>query len=384
MRSLVAWAIVTMLLGLGPARAAEGGAAPAAAAVRLASPSSASYVTGPTALVARIESTETPTRVDFFADGREVCTLTHPPFECSWDAGAGVVAHEIRLVVDFPNGRRIVRTVRTRGLKYAQHVDVNIVQVAVAVTKHGHFVKGLPESDFRLFDNGQQQKLTDFASGNSPLDLVVAIDISASMKPFMPELKSAVKTFLMTVPPMDRVTLLAFNENIFPVMQEATNPKDLVSSVDKLTAWGSTALYDVIIRGIDLLGRRAGRKALIVFTDGEDEGSHAPIGEAESRLQESDVALYMIGEGRGAMIKPLERIMRRLADPTGGRALFTKKISELHGAFADLLKELASQYLLSFKPSEAQEDGTLHTLKVKVKGHYHVRARRSYRAKRPS
>ena len=90
----------------------------------------------------------------------------------------------------------------------------------------------------------------------------------------MPKLKSAVKEFLAAVPPTNQVTLLGFNDNIFTLTRKTTDPAERVRAVDRLAPWGSTALYDVILRGVDMLGRQTGRKALIVFTDGEDQGSH--------------------------------------------------------------------------------------------------------------
>ena len=363
------------------AAGAQAGGAGGAATVQLTAPSGDAYVTGPTPLVARIDPVGAATRVVFYADGRVVCTLTRAPFECSWDAGGSVVEHEIRLVVSLADGGRVVRTARTKGLAYAQRVNVDIVQVTATVTDGGrHFVRGLASSAFHLYEDGRPQAITNFASENVPLDLVVAVDVSGSMKPSVPTLKSAVKAFLAAVPAADQVSLLAFNDNIFTLTRQATDPKDRAAAVDRLAAWGGTALYDVIIRGVDLLGRRTGRKALIVFTDGEDQGSHAPIDEAERRLQASDVTLYMIGQGRGTSLEPLKKVMQRLAQPTGGRALFTEKIDELHGAFAELLDELSSQYLLSYAPPDARRDGTLHQIKVEVDGHYRVRARQSYRA----
>ena len=85
-----------------------------------------------------------------------------------------------------------------------------------------------------------------------------------------------------------------------------------------------------MLRGVEMLGRQTGRKALVVFTDGEDQGSHATIDDVERRLQSSDVTLYMIGQGRGVTMEPLKKIMERLSVPTGGRALFTDNVDELH------------------------------------------------------
>ena len=291
----------------------------------------------------------------FFVDGRQVCALTAPPFECEWDAGAAITAHQVRAVATVKGGARIVQTVRTKSVGYVERVDVDVVQVTVTVTDgHGQFVRGIPQSAFHVFEDGQPQTITHFASEDVPLELIVAIDISGSMAPAMPKLKTAVKEFLGAVPPQDQVTLLGFNDSIFTLTRKTTDPAERIKAVDRLAPWGSTALYDVLLRGVDMLGRQTGRKALVVFTDGEDQGSHATINDVERRLQSSDVTLYMIGQGRGVTMEPLKRIMERLSVPTGGRALFTDSIDELHGAFAELLDELSNQYLLGYQSTNTQ------------------------------
>ena len=128
----------------------------------------------------------------------------------------------------------------------------------------------------------------------------------------MPKLKTAVKEFLGDVPPQDQVTLLGFNDSIFTLTRKTTDPAERTKAVDRLAPWGSTALYDVLLRGVEMLGRQTGRKALVVFTDGEDQGSHATIDDVERRLQSSDVTLYMIGQGRGVTMEPLKKVMERL------------------------------------------------------------------------
>ena len=227
------------------------------------------------------------------------------------------------------------------------------MQVTVTVSDgHGRFVRNMPRTAFRVLEDGKPQAITHFASEDVPLELVVAIDISGSMTPAMPKLKTAVKEFLGDVPPQDQVTLLGFNDSIFTLTRKATDPAERIKAVDRLAPWGSTALYDVILRGVEMLGRQTGRKALIVFTDGEDQGSHATINDVERRLQSSDVTLYMIGQGRGVTLEPLKKVMERLSTPTGGRALFTDSVDELHDAFADLLDELSNQYLLGYQPTQ--------------------------------
>jgi Ca-activated chloride channel family protein len=196
----------------------------------------------------------------------------------------------------------------------------------------------------------------------------------------MPQLKKAVKEFLGDVPAHDQVTLLGFNDSVFALTRAATSPADRVKAVDRLAAWGGTALYDVILRGVDMLGPQVGRKAMVVFTDGEDEGSHAVLTDVEQRLQASDVTLYMIGQGRGVTLEPLKKVMERLSRPTGGRALFTDNIEELHDAFNDLLNELSQQYLLGYPSTNDVRDNSFRRIKVIVDGSYQVRARQGYRA----
>jgi len=348
--------------------------------ITVVSPANDSFVSGPTVLRARVEPADAAAAVTFFADGRQVCALNAQPFECEWDAGSTIAEHQIRAVAALTAGGRIVNTVRTKGVGYAEHVNVDVVQVTVTVPDgHGKFVRGIPRSSFHVLEDGRPQTISHFASEDVPLELVVAIDISGSMGLSMPKLKSAVKEFLTTVPAHHQVTLLGFNDTVFTLTRKATDPADRVKAVDRLAPWGSTALYDVILRGIDMLGRQTGRKALVVFTDGEDQGSHATISDVERRLQSSDLTLYMIGQGRGLTLESLKKIMERLAVPSGGRAFFTENVDTLHEAFADLLDELSNQYLLGYASTNSKRDDSWRRIKVEVDGHNDVRARQGYR-----
>ena len=353
--------------------------------VRILSPTVDTYAVGPTPIRVAVEPASAATSVVFYADGRQVCTVSQPPFNCDWDAGRSAVPHQVRAVAHLADGRRLGQTVRTKDPGFiAEQVDVDVVQVtAVVEDGNGHFVKGLRRSAFRVLEDGRQQALSHFASEGSLLDLVVAVDVSTSMTLAMPTLKRTVKEFLAAVPSRDRVTLLAFNSVVFPLARRSTDAAERVKAVDRLAPWGTTALYDVVSQGVDLLGKQTGRKALVVFTDGEDIGSHATIDDAEARLQASDVTLYMIGQGRGVTLAPLKKVMTRLSAPTGGRAFFTENIDELHNVFVELLDELSNQYLLGYPMPDSNRDGNWHEIEVKVDGHGRVRARTGYRIARP-
>jgi Ca-activated chloride channel family protein len=354
---------------------------PQSVELKILSPGEDAYVSGPTLLRAQVLPADAIAGVTFFVDGRQACALVKVPFECDWDAGATIAEHQVRAVATLKSGGRIVQTVRTKSIGYAERVDVDVVQVTVTVSDgRGRFIPNIPKGAFHVLEDGRPQTITHFASEDVPLELVAAIDISGSMAPAMPKLKIAVKEFLGDVPAEDQVTLLGFNDNIFTVTRKQTDPGERIRAVDRLAPWGSTALYDVILRGAEILGRQTGRKALVVFTDGEDQGSHATIQDVERRLQSSDVTLYMIGQGRGVTMEPLRRIMERISTPTGGRALFTENIEELHNAFADLLDELSNQYLLGYQSTNTKRDDQWRKIKVDVDGHREVRSRQGYRA----
>jgi Ca-activated chloride channel homolog len=349
--------------------------------VKIVSPEEDGIVSGPSML--RAELTPPPTAavtLTFFVDGRQVCRLTKAPFECEYDFGQAIAQHQVRVAVTGA-GPRIVDTVVTKGLAIAETVDVDLVQVTVAVTDgKNKYVRGLPRTAFRVFEDGQPQTISHFVAENIPLDLVLAVDVSSSMKDAMPKVKEAVKEFLRGLSPKDQVTVLGFNDTIFPLARKSTDPEQRLKAVDRLAPWGATALYDVVIAGAEILGRAPGRKAMLVFSDGEDQGSHSSIADVERRLEASDMTLYMIGQGRGTKMDSLKKIMNRLAGASGGRALATEKPEELRGAFAELLEELSNQYLLGYTPINARHDGTLRRLKVEVDGRHQVRAREAYRA----
>ena len=373
-------ALIPVLLAAAVTVAAQSPETPSAVRVTIVSPEPNTYLVGGVQLQADVAPPGEVASVSFFLDGREVCVMTAPPFACQWDAGKDVKERQVRLAVTLKDGSRLTRTMRTRGLDFAGTSEVEAVQVTVTVTDGGKFVQGLPRSAFHVWENGRPQSVSGFAAENVPLELIVAVDVSSSMADAMPKLKEAVKDFLGAVPAENQVTLLGFNDSIIPVARKTTNLGERLRAVDRLAAWGATALYDAVAQSIEMLGQQEGRKALVVFSDGEDQGSHLTLEEAEQRLQSSDVTLYMIGQGRGVSAAPLQRVMQRLADPTGGRALSTDSIDKLHGAFEELLEELSHQYLIGYQSTNTARDGTWRELRVEVDGPGRVRARKGYLA----
>jgi Ca-activated chloride channel family protein len=369
------------------AMARAGSSSAQAPTLHLSAPTEGAFLSGASRLVAHIEPPARAreiTQVTFFADGRQVCVVARPPFECDWDAGERLVEHQIRVVAQLASGDRLVDTVRTQGVQYSEAVDVDVVQVTAVVTEGGRFIRGLQQRDFKLFEDDRPQAITSFASENVPLELVTAIDVSSSMRDALRIVKESAKRFLAGLRPADQVTVLAFNDNIFTLARRATDQEARVRAIDRMAPWGGTALYDVTIKAIDLLGRQAGRRSVVIFSDGDDQSSHAPIEAAIARTEGSDATIYAIGQGRAVRASNLQDLLRRFATISGGRAFFTDDVVKLEGVFDEILEDLRNQYVLSYPAPSTQRDGAWHRIRVEVPGgKYHVRARQGYRLTRP-
>ena len=296
--------------------------------VRLLAPADGAYLTGPTTLRAQVDPPGAVASVAFFVDGTEVCRRTNVPFDCEWDAGSTIVARQVRLVVNLNAGGRVVQTVRTASPSFAETVDVDVVQVTATVTDdRGRYVDGLPRSAFHVLEDGKPQTISHFYADDAPLELVVALDLSTSIKPALAEMKRAVSAFLRALPARHRLTLLGFNDDVFTLLPRTADTVEREKVVASLSAWGMTALYEAVIRSAEILASRPGRKAVLVFTDGQDQGSHVTLDDVERTLHASDLILYMIGQGQGTESQPLKQLMDRLSLPTGGRTVSTTSIS---------------------------------------------------------
>jgi len=139
-------------------------------------------------------------------------------------------------------------------------------------------------------------------------------------------------------------------------------------------------LYDVIAESIQKLTGR-GRKALVVFSDGEDRSSRVTYTDLQRLIDESDATLFTVGLGRGVSQADLRKKLEELAEASGGLALFADNPDKLSEPFAEIIETLSNQYTLSFEP---RRDGKYHELTVQVPGRdARIRARRGYVAPKP-
>ena len=353
--------------------------------IKIVSPEADTYVSGPTLLKAAIEPharTLEVRRIFFYADGKQVCNILDTiAAECTWDAGAEVRPHVLRVVGELEGGVRIVNSTKIKGLDQAEKVSVDVVQVTAVVTEHGRFVPNLDKTQFKLSEDGVPQKILNFTAEGSPLEIVVAVDVSESMTPSMPQLKNAVKKFLGALSTKDQVTLTAFNDNMFTLAKRETQPAQRLKAVDRLAPWGGTALYDVIVRGVQQLSKQAGRRVLVVFSDGDDRTSHSTMQTVEEAVRGNECTLFMVALGRGAKEQQLKSGIQKMIDLSGGRVIFVERSDQLEASFTEILEELSNQYLVSYESTNLKRDGSWRAVKLEVPGtRYEVRSRAGYRA----
>lgn len=348
--------------------------------LRITWPPPDAIVTNATRIEAEIEPAVPVRSVTFSVNGRLLCTVEAPPFRCPWNPGAALRGDDtIRVVATLPSGQSLVANVRTRDLRHAQRAQVDAVLVPVLVTDRGRFVRGLTRKDFEVLEDGVPQPIASVVSEESPLDLVMAIDVSGSMEPVLDEVKVAVKQFLAKLRPGDAATLVGFNDNMFITAERETDPAVREAAVDLLAAWGGTAIYDATVRAIDLVGRDGGRRGVVLFSDGDDQNSMTTRETAMARVQSSDAMLYTIGFGAAVTRPALRSNLEEYARATGGKAFFPQRARELDAIFEHIVNELANQYVLSYSPTRAEQGSDWREITVKVRsGKFDVRARRGY------
>lgn len=245
----------------------------------------------------------------------------------------------------------------------------------------------LTQGDFEVFDNEKPQSIILFDNKIQPISVAVMLDTSLSMTGSMKLLQQAAEQFVMRLLPDDRAKIGAFNDKI-EVSQEFTNNRDqLTSAINDVDYGNATRLWDALITGLDELKGRDGRRVILVFTDGDDQGSRAGLGAVVDRARAEEVMVYAIGlesdyfNGQSRVRTKPDRGLKRLAEETGGGYFELEKNTELTTTFTKIAQELHSQYVLAFEP--AALDGKVHRLEVRLKpAGMTARARRSYLAER--
>ena len=256
------------------------------------------------------------------------------------------------------------------GQRFSEEIEVNLVELPVMVTDaSGVPVTDLKEADFSVFENGKPQKITTFNyASNLPISAGVLIDHSGSMKPRMEQAKSAALEFFKRIMKGgDRAFVTGFAFDATSGSPFVTDVSSLESQVRAIPdASGGTALYDAIVTGLYRFRTLQGRKALIILTDGEDTTSRTTYEEMLTYARSARVPLYFIGVGLGLFDAGGTSKMRALAAETGGIAYFIHDIKQIGETYAQLEKDLRSQYLIAYNTQSTTKDRTYRKVDVKA------------------
>lgn len=286
-------------------------------------------------------------------------------------------------------------------------VNVDVVNLLFNVKdKSGHLLPSLNKDEFSVSEDGQPQNIKYFkAESNLPLTIGILLDTSFSQDRVLPIEKEVGAQFLQRLlRKEDEAFLISFDVNV-DLLQDFTNSsRDIRKGMDaaKINGGGNigglpgigqgpvpinnpkgTLLYDAVyLAAHDKLSSEVGRKALILLTDGEDQGSQLKLRDALEAAQKSDVILYtLLISDRGVSMGTGEGLMRKLCEETGGRVINVGNNQEkLQKAFDQISDELRSQYSIGYTPTNGKHDGGFRKVEIKTKENYKVQSRKGYYA----
>ena len=271
-----------------------------------------------------------------------------------------------------PKQSNVPQIKKGEGIK----VDVDLALVNVTVTDPlNRLVTGLEKDNFRVFEDGVEQEVVTLSSEDVPVSIGLIFDMSGSMSDKVEKARQAAVEFMRTANPLDQFFLVSFNDR-------AELTSGFTSSVDELqnrmmfsASHGRTALLDAVYLGLSQMrGAHNGKRALLIISDGGDNHSRYNENDVKNFLKEADCQLYAIGiyDPIGIRSRSSEELngpslLSEMTDMTGGRVFPVGNLSELPDIAAKIGMELRNQYVLGYKPSNAQRNGVWRKIKVKLK-----------------
>ena len=297
-------------------------------------------------------------------------------------------------------------------------VNSNLVSLFFTVrNKQNGLVPDLKKDECNIFEDRTQQTVKNFSTeSNLPLTLGILLDTSGSQQNVLPMEQQAGAAFLKRIlTTKDEAFLISFDVNVDLLADYTSNASQLIRAMNKATintGGGSggvpgigqgpipqhgdprgTLLYDAVyLAAHDKLRQETGRKALILLTDGEDQGSQEKLPQAIEDAQKANAIVYVIliadrGFYSGGSINfgySGDSAMRRMASETGGRVIDVgNNGKKLEDAFAQIEAELRTQYLASYTPLNPKQDSTYRTIQIQCGNGLKVQARKGYYAMSP-
>jgi Ca-activated chloride channel family protein len=244
-------------------------------------------------------------------------------------------------------------------------VNINFVELYTSVLdRQKRPVEGLEQKNFSVTEDGTKQEISRFERvTNLPIHAAVALDISASMDKSLDKARqAALEFFQRTIRPKDRAAVITFNDHPNLTVKFTNDVPTLAGGLAGLKAERGTALYDSIIFTLYYFTGIKGQRALLLLSDGKDEGSRFTFDDALDYARRAGVTIYAIGLGEDVD----KRKLSRLSEETGGRAFFLKNAEELAGIYAGVEQELRSQYLIAYQSTNTSGGNVFRSVELKV------------------
>ena len=267
-------------------------------------------------------------------------------------------------------------------------VDTSLVNLNVRVIDRANRpINDVRQEEFKVFEDGVQQQIFSFTRAEVPISYGLVVDNSGSMKSQLEKVIDATRTIIDQNKPGDETFLERFvGSDEIAILQDFTaNKEDLFDALDKFhTEGGQTAVLDAVYLAAEHVGKHKKgdplsdkrRRALILVTDGEDRSSFYKQEELFAFLRENDVQIYIIGfvnelDNNSGFIRKSTKdkavnLLNKLATETGGRAFYPTSLAELPGIANEITKDLRTQYVVSYSPTNKRRDGTFRKVNVRI------------------
>ncbi len=266
-------------------------------------------------------------------------------------------------------------------------INADLVQLHVRVIdRNNRPINNVTQNEFQVFEDGVKQPIEYFTREEVPISYGLAVDTSGSLRTQLATVLEAGKTIINANRPGDETFLVRFvgRDNTETVQDFTASKEALADALDNMyTEGGQSAVVDAVYLSAEHVAeykkgddsdRR--RRALIVITDGEDRNSYYNQEQLFARLREEDVQIFVIGfvnelDKEAGLIRKSPRqkavnLINRLASETGGRAFFPESLSELPQIANEIIRDLRTQYVIAYNPTNKTTDGTFRTIKVTV------------------
>jgi Ca-activated chloride channel homolog len=294
-------------------------------------------------------------------------------------------------LVDYLSQSQVLdNKLQSDGENLVVHVDlVNVL--FTATDRRGKLVTDLAKDNLKIYEDNKTQIITNFTRETElPLTIAVLIDTSTSIRNrFKFEQEAAIDFLFRTLrQKKDKALLVTFDSAIELVQDYTDNPEVLAKAIRQVRPGGGTKMFDsIFLTCQEKLKAETGRKIMILISDGDDNLSLETLSGTLEMAQKSDVSIYTISTNSsgffGVTAPKADKVLKRLAEDTGGRAFFPFKAEDLSQSFQDISSELRSQYSLAYRSSNFVRDGSFRSIKIEAdRKNLRVKARKGYYAAR--